>query len=80
MMVILNDQSMFSLAIYSHTFSLYSYMTFRTPYDGQPFYCNVCCMGLYDMIKCNRNDCDREDVTTAQWRKEKLNKNTLVWK
>lgn len=47
-------------------------MTLRTPYDGAPYYCATCGAGFYEMAKCDRPDCDREDVTEAERRKQAM--------
>lgn len=43
-------------------------MTLRTPYDEAPFYCITCGLGFYEMMACERTDCEREDVNEARRR------------
>lgn len=47
-------------------------MTLRTPYDGMPFYCANCGAGFYEMMACERADCEREDVRDAERRRDKI--------
>jgi hypothetical protein len=47
-------------------------MTLRTPYDGAPFYCVTCGAGFYEFVRCDRADCDREDITAAKRRQSSI--------
>lgn len=40
----------------------------RTPYDGKPYYCEVCGLGLSEFMACEEPDCKLEDSATAQLR------------
>ncbi len=47
-------------------------MTLHTPYDGQPYYCEHCGAGYYEMLACEKVDCKRECVREAERRRDKL--------
>lgn len=46
-------------------------MTQRDPYDGQPFYCEVCGFGFDEFMACEEPDCVLESVETAQLRQRR---------
>lgn len=37
----------------------------RTPYDGLPFYCDTCGMGLQEVMACEDGDCVMENAEAA---------------
>ena len=43
----------------------------RTPYDGQPFYCEACGMGLAEFYACEEPDCLLETPMSAIARKQR---------
>lgn len=40
----------------------------RTPYDGRPYYCDTCGLGLAEYNACEDGDCQLESVEEAQRR------------
>jgi len=38
------------------------------PYDGMPYYCIVCGLGLAEVMACEEPDCRLESMETAQAR------------
>ena len=40
----------------------------RTPYDGKPYYCTTCGLGLGEYIACEEVDCKLETEEAAQTR------------
>jgi hypothetical protein len=40
----------------------------RTPYDGKPYYCALCELGLGEYMACEEGDCELETVAEAQMR------------
>ena len=40
----------------------------RTPYDGEPFYCDICGLGLQEMMACEDGICWMESAETARAR------------
>jgi hypothetical protein len=46
-------------------------MTERTPYDGKPFYCSTCGMGLSEYMACEDGDCQLEGEAIATARQER---------
>jgi hypothetical protein len=45
-------------------------MTDRTPYDGQPYYCALCGMGLAEFYACELPDCELESQAQARARQQ----------
>ena len=43
----------------------------REPYDGEPYYCEVCGLGFGEYVACEMPDCRLETVEKAQARMEK---------
>lgn len=43
----------------------------RTPYDGKPFYCIECGVGLAEFVACELPDCTLESCETAKIRAQK---------
>lgn len=41
----------------------------RSPYDGRPFYCTVCCAGWEEFGACEEPDCELETLEQALSRK-----------
>jgi len=44
-------------------------MTARSPYDGLPYYCAVCGMGLGEVMACEEPDCEMETTEAAAARR-----------
>ena len=44
-------------------------MSERTPYDGKPYYCRMCDLGLGEFLACEDTVCRLEGHTTALARK-----------
>jgi hypothetical protein len=40
----------------------------RTPYDGKPYYCEICGAGFYEFMTCERPDCRLERPERAEQR------------
>jgi hypothetical protein len=40
-------------------------MSERTPYDGKPYYCALCGLGLAEYIACEEPGCELETAETA---------------
>lgn len=40
----------------------------RTPYDGKPFYCKTCGLGLGEFMACEEPDCVLETTEEAERR------------
>jgi len=47
-------------------------MSARTPFDGKPYYCAVCGLGLGEFYACEEPDCRLENDAMAQERKRTL--------
>jgi len=45
-------------------------MTDRTPYDGQPYYCQNCGVGLGEYLACEEPQCELETPQQAQNRRQ----------
>lgn len=45
-------------------------MSERTPYDGQPYYCELCGLGLAEFMACEDGDCQLKSEQAAQARKQ----------
>jgi len=43
-------------------------MVIRDPYDGQPYYCTVCGMGVGEDMACEDSVCELESEAVAQLR------------
>ena len=43
-------------------------MTERTPYDGEPFYCDICGLGLQEVMACEDGICWMESAEAARAR------------
>lgn len=43
-------------------------MTERTPYDGKPYYCRLCGVGLGEFMACEDGDCELETRAAAEKR------------
>ena len=43
-------------------------MTDRTPSDGEPFYCDICGLGLQEVMACEDGICWMESAETARAR------------
>jgi hypothetical protein len=46
-------------------------MSQRTPYDGEPYYCKACGLGLGEFMACEEAECELESRETAQERQQK---------
>lgn len=45
-------------------------MAERNPYDGLPYYCKLCGVGLSEYQACEENDCELESPENAIKRRE----------
>jgi len=45
-------------------------MSDRTPYDGKPFYCAICGMGLAEFMACELPECQLETEGEARSRQQ----------
>lgn len=43
----------------------------RTPYDGEPYYCDTCGLGILEIKDCGDVDCRMESEPSARYRKNK---------
>ena len=43
--------------------------TERDPYDGRPYYCEVCGLGFAEVMACEEEDCCLESKEVAETRK-----------
>lgn len=41
----------------------------RSPFDGKPYYCNVCGLGFGEYMACEEADCELEPASTAESRR-----------
>ena len=45
-------------------------MSERTPYDGLPYYCAICGMGLAEFMACELSECQLETAGEARARQQ----------
>ena len=45
-------------------------MSDRTPYDGKPYYCNLCGLGWGEVLACEEPDCKLETEAEAVKRQQ----------
>ncbi len=45
--------------------------TVRGPYDGLPYYCTTCGLGLGEFLACEEAECELESAQAAQLRAQR---------
>ena len=46
-------------------------MSDRTPYDGKPYYCKLCGLGISEVMACEDGDCALESEQAARERQQR---------